>query len=142
MARTAGITEVGTVFVPVTDQERSLAFFVDVLGFEKRADFPYGHGSRWVEVAPPGAANSISLVPPTEGTAVRTDTAHCAFVTSDIEHAHASLTTAGAEVEDVAGPGSRRRGLVSPEVGISDPVPRQFLFRDPDGNRFLVVQPG
>jgi hypothetical protein len=37
------------------------------LGLEKRADFPYREGSRWIEVAPPGAANAIALVSPSEG---------------------------------------------------------------------------
>ena len=63
------ITQVGTVFVPVADQDRALNFYVDKLGFEKRADFAYGEGSRWIEVAPPGAANTIALVPPSEGKA-------------------------------------------------------------------------
>jgi hypothetical protein len=41
------ITQVGTVFVPVADQDRALEFYLYKLGFEKRADFPYGEGSRW-----------------------------------------------------------------------------------------------
>src|SRR5918999_3640908 len=66
-ATATGISDVGTVFVPVSDQDRSLEFFVDQLGFEKRADFLYGGRHRWIEVAPPGAANAIGLVPPSEG---------------------------------------------------------------------------
>jgi hypothetical protein len=46
------ISQVGTVFVPVADQDRALEFSLGKLGFEKRGDFPYGGGSRWVEVAP------------------------------------------------------------------------------------------
>jgi hypothetical protein len=42
----------------------------------------------------------------------------------------------------IAGTGSVRAGLVSHNASIADPVPRQFFLRDPDGNRFLVVQPG
>jgi hypothetical protein len=61
---TTRISQVGTVFIPVGDQERALEFYLDKLGFEKRADFPYGEGRRWIEVAPPGAINTISLVPP------------------------------------------------------------------------------
>ena len=52
-ARTTRITQVGTVFVPVADPERALKFYLDKLGFEKRADFAYGEGSRWIEVSPP-----------------------------------------------------------------------------------------
>ena len=45
------INQVGVVFVPVADQDRALGFYLDTLGFEKRADFTYGEDSRWMEVA-------------------------------------------------------------------------------------------
>jgi catechol 2,3-dioxygenase-like lactoylglutathione lyase family enzyme len=136
------IVEVGTIFVPVTDQERALAFYTDTLGFEKRSDFVYGGGIRWIEVAPPGAANTISLVPPDEGRSVGSVAAHCAFVTGDIEGDHAKLRASGVEVDDEIGrTGTPRTGLVSEDMSVPDPVPAQFCFRDPDGNRFLIVQP-
>jgi catechol 2,3-dioxygenase-like lactoylglutathione lyase family enzyme len=137
------ITQVATVFVPVADQDRALAFYVDRLGFEKRADFPYGQGSRWVEVAPPGSVNAIALVPPSEGEAASGDEARCAFVSEDIEADHATLRARGVDVDaQIAQTGTPRAGLVSLEATIEDPVPRQFCFRDADGNRFLVVQQG
>jgi Glyoxalase/Bleomycin resistance protein/Dioxygenase superfamily len=40
------ISQVGTVFVPVTDQDRALEFYLGKLGFEKRGDFRYGEGAR------------------------------------------------------------------------------------------------
>jgi catechol 2,3-dioxygenase-like lactoylglutathione lyase family enzyme len=137
------IGEVGAVFVPVTDQERSLEFFVGKLGFEKRADFVYGGDHRWIEVAPPGAANTVALVPPTEGASAGGDVARCALATTDIEADHAALLARGVDVDaEIAGTGTPRPGLVSSAVSVPDPVPAQFFFRDPDGNRFLVVQPG
>jgi catechol 2,3-dioxygenase-like lactoylglutathione lyase family enzyme len=136
------ISEVGTVFVPVSDQERSLEFFVGKLGFEKRADFAYGGEHRWIEVAPPGAANGIALVPPSEGSSVGGDVARCAFATADIEAAHAALRGRGVDVDaEIARAGTPRSGLVSTAVAVDDPVPPQFFVRDPDGNRFLIVQP-
>ena len=45
--------------VPVTDQDRALAFYVDTLGFERRLEFPMGEGARWIELAPAGAATTI-----------------------------------------------------------------------------------
>jgi catechol 2,3-dioxygenase-like lactoylglutathione lyase family enzyme len=139
--RAVRIHEVGTVFVPVTDQERALAFYTDKLDFEKRADFPYGNGSRWVELAPPGSANAIALVPPSEGLAHGTKVTHCAFATDDIDADYAALRARGVEVDDVIGlEGTRRPGLVSKEVGIESPQPPQFHFSDPDGNRFLIVE--
>ena len=138
---TTRITEVGTVFVPVTDQDRALEFYVGTLGFEKRVDFVYGEeGLRWIEVAPPGAANTISLVPPGEGSSAGGDEAHCAFATTDIEADHA--------LPPCPGRGRRRRDRARRGAPIGADlarrqrrrsVPAQFFFRDPDGNRFLLV---
>jgi catechol 2,3-dioxygenase-like lactoylglutathione lyase family enzyme len=140
---TTRINQVGAVFVPVADQERALEFYLDRLGFEKRADFTYGDGIRWVEVAPPGAANTIALVPPREGQSSGGDETYCAFATEDIEADHASLLARGVDVDaEIAGEGTPRAGLVSTEASVPDPVPPQFFFRDGDGNRFLIVEPG
>jgi hypothetical protein len=59
------IFNVGTVYVPVTDQGRALSFYTASLGFEKRFDFEYGGGQRWIEVSPPGSAHRVALVPST-----------------------------------------------------------------------------
>jgi catechol 2,3-dioxygenase-like lactoylglutathione lyase family enzyme len=140
---TSHISEVGTVFVPVADQARALAFYVEVLGFEKRVDFVYGEEAlRWIEVAPPGASNTISLVPPGEGSSSGGDKAYCAFATADIEADHALLRERGVDVDaEIARTGKRRAGLISLAAGVGDPVPAQCFFRDLDGNRFLLVEP-
>jgi catechol 2,3-dioxygenase-like lactoylglutathione lyase family enzyme len=52
--RTTRITQVGTVIVPVSDQDRALEFYLGTLGFEKRLDAPLGQGGRWVEVVAAG----------------------------------------------------------------------------------------
>lgn len=136
------IFEIGTVFVPVTDQDRSLDFFLHRLGFEKRVDFIYGGGRRWLEVAPPGAHNTLSLVPPSEGRATGSAQTYCALATKDIDAEHARLKAQGVDVDPaIAREGSRRVGLTATDATIPDPVPAQFFLRDPDGNRFLVVQP-
>ena len=98
-ANTTRISQAGPVFVPVADQDRALAFYLDKLGFEKRADFLYGDGSRWIEVAPPGAAIAIALVPPSEGKSAGGDETYCAFTTKDIEADHATLRARGVEVD-------------------------------------------
>ncbi len=90
----------------------------------------------------PGAANTIALVPPSEGESAGSDETLCAFQTADIEADHASLRAAGVDVDpEIAGQGKHRAGLVSLEVTIKDPVPPQFFFRDSEGNRFLIVEP-
>jgi catechol 2,3-dioxygenase-like lactoylglutathione lyase family enzyme len=137
-----GFTQVATVFVPVADQERALDFYVGALGFEKRVDFVYGGGLRWVEVAPPESTFALALVPPGEGNEAAGNVTRCAFVTGDIDATHEALRAAGADVDPVVGrAGTSRTGLRSMAVTIADPQPAQFCFCDPDGNRFLAVQP-
>jgi catechol 2,3-dioxygenase-like lactoylglutathione lyase family enzyme len=136
------ISEIGAIFVGVSDQDRALAFYRDTLGFQVRAEFTYGGGIRWIEVAPAGATNTIALVGPGEGRAAGDDRTHCAFATTDIEADHAHLRARGVDVEEIASAGGSRVGLLSTDARVPDPVPAQFLFRDPDGNRFLIVQPG
>ena len=120
------ITQVGTVIVPVSNQDRALDFYLDTLGFEKRIDTPYGESERWVEVAPPGAATTVALVPPREGDATGIET-RVGFTTEDIDADHAALRARGVDAD--------------PEVmRMGDPVPPMFFFRDPDGNTFLIVE--
>ena len=137
-SRPGAISEVATVFVPVSDAERALSFYIEKLGFEKRADFPYGDGDRWLEVAPPDAANALALVS-TEGHPGPRDGTICALPSADIDALHAELTGTGVDLDPIGQEGSGRAGLFLAEATISDPTPSQFLFRDPDGNQFLVV---
>ena len=55
------ITNLESVTVYVNDQDQALDFYVNKLGFEKRADNPMGPGMRWVTVAPPGGKTEIVL---------------------------------------------------------------------------------
>jgi serine phosphatase RsbU (regulator of sigma subunit)/predicted enzyme related to lactoylglutathione lyase len=48
----------------VRDQDRSLRFFVDQLGFRMVADESYDSGGRWVAVAPPDGNTVLALVTP------------------------------------------------------------------------------
>lgn len=55
------------VMIPSPDQDRSIEFYERALGFEKRADIPFGDKYRWVEVYPPSGSTGIALAPPREG---------------------------------------------------------------------------
>lgn len=57
----------GHVLVFVRDQERSLRFFVDQLGFSLAFDVRYGGDGRFVAVAPPDGSAILSLVAPPPG---------------------------------------------------------------------------
>jgi len=120
------ITQVGTVIVPVADQDRALEFYTGTLGFEKRMDVPMGEAMRWIEVAPQGAITTIAIVPPREGDPVGVET-RIALNTPDIEADHADLKGRGVDVDqDIS-----RMG---------DGVPPMFWMRDQDGNILLVVE--
>jgi catechol 2,3-dioxygenase-like lactoylglutathione lyase family enzyme len=122
------IDTIGTVVVPVSDQERAIAFYVDTLGFEQRRDIPFGDGYRWVEVAPaPEATTTIAIVPPPPGKPSGSVETGIGLQTDDIDADHADLKARGVDVD--------------PEVSrMGDPVPPLFWFRDPDGNTLMVVQ--
>jgi predicted enzyme related to lactoylglutathione lyase len=119
------ITQVGTVGVPVTDQARALGFYLDKLGFEKRMDAPFGQGQRWIEVAPPKATTTIALMPSPEGAPVGVETG-IRLASDDAEADHADLLARGVDVD--------------PEIMRWPGVPPMFYFRDPDGNRIIVVE--
>jgi catechol 2,3-dioxygenase-like lactoylglutathione lyase family enzyme len=119
------ITKIATVMVPVADQDRALEFYVEKLGLEKRADIPFGHGERWVEVAPAGATTTIALVPPREGEATGIDT-RISLSSEDIDADHAELSARGVDVDEV--------------MRMGEPVPPMLFLRDADGNKLMIVQ--
>ncbi len=122
------ITQLATVMVPVTDQDRAIDFYVEKLGFEKCADIPFGDGDRWVEVVPPGAVTSLALVTPREGEAVGIET-RIGLKTEDADADHAELLARDVDVDEEV-------------MHMGAPVPPMFFFRDLDGNKLMVVQTG
>lgn len=118
------IEDVQTVSVPVSNQERARDFYVGTLGFELRADNPWGEGMRWVEVAPAGSGTSLSLVtwfeamPPgsLQGLVLASD---------DVQRAYRDLSARGVE-------------FASPPTEM--PGGTQAVFQDPDGNGFVLWQ--
>ena len=118
MSGTTRITGVGTIGVPVTDQDRALEFYVDKLGFEKRRDMPFGAG-RWIEVAPPGSPTTIALVPTGVPGGIR-------LATGDADADHTDLRARGVDVD--------------PEVMRLPDAPPMFGLRDPDGNSLILVE--
>jgi lactoylglutathione lyase len=117
------ITGVHAVGIPVSDQDRALAFYTATLGLEKRLDVPFG-GGRWVEVAPSGAATSVALVQTHEGDPIGVETG-VRLASTDVAGDHAELRAHGVDVDEL----------------LSSPV-AMFVFRDPDGNRLEIVEGG
>jgi catechol 2,3-dioxygenase-like lactoylglutathione lyase family enzyme len=120
------IKEVGRVIIPVSDQDKALEFYTETLGFEKRADIPFGEDDRWLEVAPAGSGAAIAIMPPRPGETPHNDQACIVFTTDDLDADHAALKERGVDVEE--------------PMGGEGPVPRMFFFRDLDGNMLLEVE--
>jgi catechol 2,3-dioxygenase-like lactoylglutathione lyase family enzyme len=120
------ISQINLVMIPSPDQDRSIDFYVNKLGFEKRTDVPFGDKYRWVEVYPPKGTTGIALAPPRENDPVGIETG-ISLTTDDIEVTHTELKSAGVDVDA--------------EISrMGDPVPPMFWFRDPDGNTLMVVE--
>ncbi len=55
------------VIIFVRDQERSLQFYRDALGFRVMVDHTFPDGNRWIEVAPPDGTAQLGLALPLPG---------------------------------------------------------------------------
>ncbi|MFG1703670.1 VOC family protein [Nonomuraea sp. M3C6] len=125
MGEQVSITGVRTIGVPVTDQDRAVDFFVGVLGLEKRLDAPLEQlGGRWIEVAAPGSATSIALIPASPKVPAGVETG-IRLTATDAAALHKELVARGVDVG---------------ELLLWAGVPPMFGFRDPDGNGFEIVE--
>lgn len=116
-------TNIRTVAVPVTDQDRTKAVF-EQLGFTVSMDAELQPGFRWIEMELPGGEASLALVRTGPELPTRIDTG-IRLVTADADAARGAVQTAGLEAGDLLDwPG----------------VPLMFSFVDPDGNRFYVSE--
>jgi catechol 2,3-dioxygenase-like lactoylglutathione lyase family enzyme len=120
-----GITHIGTAAIHVDDQDKALDFYVGTLGFELRMDAPFGEGSRWIEVAPPGAMTTIALIQAHDDARAGIDTG-LRLRTADAKADHAALADRGVDVDA--------------EIMQWPGVPPMFSFRDPDQNILYIVE--
>ena len=115
------ITDIATVGIPVSDQDKAAEFFIGTLGFEKRLDARLNESFRWVTVAAPGASTSVALIANADtggDTGIR-------FTVPDAEAEHLAM---------------RERGVEAGEVLRWPGVPPMFEFKDPDGNKFVIIE--
>jgi catechol 2,3-dioxygenase-like lactoylglutathione lyase family enzyme len=107
-------------FIPVSDVDRSIDFYVNKVGFHLDYDQRVSEDLRFVQITPPGSACSIAFG---EGLSEKPPgTAALQIVVADITAAHDELAARGVQVSDV-----------------------QVLdwghfvnFEDPDGNRWAI----
>jgi catechol 2,3-dioxygenase-like lactoylglutathione lyase family enzyme len=60
--RRMAVQDVTVVSIPVSDQERAKAFYVDTLGLELVRDDDSVPGIRWIQVTPKAGTTSLTLV--------------------------------------------------------------------------------
>jgi catechol 2,3-dioxygenase-like lactoylglutathione lyase family enzyme len=122
----SSIGAVSLVVLPVADQDRSIEFYVESLGFEKRTDIPFGGQYRWVEVYPPSGTTGLALAPPRPGESAEARETGIVLTTDDIDATFETLRARGVDVDA--------------EVSrMGDPVPPMFSFRDADGHSLMIV---
>jgi predicted enzyme related to lactoylglutathione lyase len=113
-----------TVFV--TDQDRALDFYTNVLGFEKRGDNPTPEGPRFLAVGLKGQDFQLVLWPGTPGQGQPVQgrvPASCTVETRDIRYAVEALKARGVKFET--------------EV-LEFPWGFIAVFLDPDNNRLQL----
>ena len=125
------------VVVPISDVDRSKAFYADKMGFTVDVDHSAGDAFRVVQLTPPGSACSITI-----GTGLTKSTPGAYqglhLVVTDIEAARAWLVERGVDASEPFhfGPEGQTPGV--------DPQRQDYgtfmSISDPDGNGWLVQE--
>jgi predicted enzyme related to lactoylglutathione lyase len=124
-----------TTHVPivVSDQDRALQFYTQVLGFEKRADYQQSGRPRWLTVAPSGQDVELILVKgtysldPRPASDAESGGNHHVFTTDDCRRDFAAMAARGLKFKD--------------DAPVEAPYGIAAYFTDPDGNHFALLQP-
>jgi lactoylglutathione lyase len=126
------IDRVGTICVFVADQDRAKDFYTNVLGFELHTDAPLypGATSRWIAVAPKGAATEVILYLPDENwehyRQVVGQSQALSFNVTDMEALHADL---------------KAKGVAFVQEPEKQPWGTYAIIRDSEGNRLILSEP-
>ena len=116
------------VNVYVRDQDRSLRFFLDQLGFRLVADNNYEVGSRWIAIAPPDGHTVLALITPKRGSEEYKfigRSRHTVLATEDVMAKFAEWEKRGVKFHH------------PPQTTLWGGIFTRF--DDPDGNSFLLM---
>jgi serine phosphatase RsbU (regulator of sigma subunit)/uncharacterized glyoxalase superfamily protein PhnB len=116
------------VSIYVRDQERSLEFFRDKLGFNVMLDVLFASGNRYIQVSPPDGTSSLALMLPRPGSGEEElvgRSGSVSFISEDVLGSYKEWS----------------------ERGVKFTIPPQTpgwggtfcRFEDPDGNPFMLV---
>lgn len=115
------VRDLYSVTVEVSDPDRALAFYRDVLGCEVRFDVEVWPGARLIEVVPPGASVPVALITRESGLPIGVR-----YLVADADAAHAALVAAGVQPHT--------------EVLHLDGAPPMFTCSDPEGNTVIMME--
>ena len=118
------VQDVTVVSVPVSDQDRAKAFYVDTLGFELIRDDDSVPGIRWVQVTPHEGATALTLVT-WFGTMPAGSLRGLVLACDDLDAEYHRLHAAGVQFDS---PPQRQ------------PWATEAVLRDPDGNMLVLQQ--
>ncbi len=116
------------VVIYVRDQERSLRFYRDQLGFRVIVDHTFTDGSRWIEVSPPDGTGQLGLSLPLPGVDPEKligGDSRVYFITEDLPAKYKQWSERGVHFQ------------FAPESPVWGGI--HTRFEDPDGNIFGVV---
>lgn len=123
------ITRVGQIMLYVNNQEESLKFWTEKLGFTVVSDQNNGQGMRWIEIAPSDQAEtSIVLHDKTLIAQMQPEmnlgTPSLMFYSNDLEQLYASF---------------KEKQITVGEL-VTMPGGRVFNFADAEGNYFAITE--
>ena len=114
--------------LPVFDQDRAKAFYVDKLSCTVVADVPMGGGGwRWIELGLPGATTNLHFI--RRGDDALSELPILVLVDADVAARIAELAAKGVEI------------LSEPKEAPWQPGGMAAEFRDSEGNRMVVASP-
>jgi catechol 2,3-dioxygenase-like lactoylglutathione lyase family enzyme len=110
------------VSIPVRNQDVSLKFYTEKMGFKVATDQPVGNGQRWIELLIPGSDSSLALFTPPGHEDRIGGFQPMTFWCDDVFATAAALKAKGVEL--AAEPKKEVWGTMA-------------KFKDPDGNEFV-----
>jgi serine phosphatase RsbU (regulator of sigma subunit)/catechol 2,3-dioxygenase-like lactoylglutathione lyase family enzyme len=131
------------VDVYVTDQERSLAFMTEKLGFKLLIDASGASFGRFIAISPPDGGTIVGLVAPRPESAERALVGRAKWVvlvTDDINAKYEEWRAAG--VEFAHPPRAWKAASGGPMQSMRDTGGTFTTFTDPDGNTFTLISQG
>jgi len=120
------ITQLKFVGIPTADQERALRFYTEKLGFAVATDQPFNDKQRWIELRIGNSPTRVVLFTPDGHESRIGSFFNGSFTCDDVRATHRQLTERG--VEFVAEPSEQPWGEYA-------------IFKDPDGNQFVLSSP-